>query len=700
MKILSPTLKEDLKVNDFDFYELEDFLNQIKSSLLNYNLEYRKGNSLITDKQFDYIEEVYRIWRPSDEYFDNIGYDVENDKRKQKLPFQMASMDKLHSMIEINKWVKNKGIPNDTWYVISAKLDGNSIAEDLDTKDAWTRGNGIIGRYSKTHINIIESSNSNRNNYHDLIKIDNENNTDIYTYGEVIISNNKFEKYKTLITEQSSDIPSHPRNTVAGFIRSDVAPQELEIADYIRYGIVFKNGVEIEKQQELKICNKINKIPIQYTVLQLKDISEDVLLNLYQQWGKDYEIDGLIIEVNDIATRNKLGRETSNNNPAYARAYKGNFNAVKNVMLLSHTYDMTKQGNLSIVGKIPTTILNGAEITNPTLNNASYVVKYGLYPNTEVGVIRSGGVIPKIISVNNHKIPFEYQFETKKEYEIVRDKLIKIRQAELNIHNKPILTTCPSCNSKLEWDENEVHQVCNNDLCPAQKFYKVVSFFNTLEVSEVGEPTIQLLFDNGYDTIKKILELDRNTLETFDRIGERKAEIIYNNIHSKMKDVVLEKLQHASNLFGRAGSKKLKLINDYISAKPTKIITIINLTTIKGISSKLAINYIDGIDKFNLFLADVNSNHTHITIKENKPKALTSNSCSNINVVFSGIRNKILQQTIIDNGGIIGSGISKKTSHLVMKVIGSGSSKEVKATKLGVNIMTINDFTQYIQSLT
>jgi len=696
MKINIATIKSDLlKLNEVD---LNITLNQIKEQLINYNIEYRKGNSIITDKQFDYLEYIYKQYKPNDEYFTKIGYEVENDKRKQTLPIVMASMNKIHSVIEIKKWCKSKNITNDTFVVISPKLDGNSITEDLDTKDAWTRGDGIVGRYSKEHVNIIESSNPNRNKYLDLIRIDNkEANQKLYTYGEVIISNKKFKDYSNLLLERNEELPSHPRNTIAGFINNDKPPKELEIVDYIRYGIVFKNGFQIDKCKELDLCNRINKVPIPYVVKRISELTEELLYNLYQKWNIDYEIDGLIIEVDSYVLRNKIGRETSTNNPGYARAYKGDFEEIKQTTLLKHHEDITKDGNLSLVASIDSIDLDGATINNVTLNNASYVIDYGLYPNVTIGVKRSGGVIPKIVSVNGHNIPFKYQYETQKEYEIAKQKLVNIRRSETNFY-EDITKTCPSCNSVLEWDSNKVHLKCNNDNCNVKQFYKVVSFFNILNVDEVGEPTIKLLFDNGYNSVKKILELDKLTLETFDRVGKKKAEIIYNNIHSKMKNVKLEKLQHASNLFERLGSKKLKLINNYLMNNPSKKLTVENLITIDGISDKLANNYINNIDKFHLFLQNINSNKQFINIYVDTPIKLESNLLGGLNVVFSGVRNKSIEQIIIDHGGKIGSGISKKTSHLVMKQVGTGSSKEVKATKLGIDIMTIAEFNAYINN--
>ena len=674
--------------------KLEVELDNLLILLLKYNKAYRNGESLINDSEFDLLEDVYRIYRPTDEYFDKIGYEIsENDSRKRKLPIPMASMTKLHTIFELNKWVANKNIKHDTLLIMTPKEDGSSITRNEQTLESYTRGDGEYGRLSTEHINLVEFENPNK-----ILK-------PIYTFGECIISKKRFNNYKQQIINEGVDIPpSNPRNTIAGLINNDVPNNNLKLASYIRYGVVTKDGTELSKIDQLEICNELNAVKIPYKKVYIKDLTEEYLFDLYVEWSKYFEIDGLIIDINDSELRQEIGRETGTNNPGYARAYKGSFETRKETTLISHKTNISKNGTLTIVGQIDPLELDGVMVSNVTLVNAKMVIDYGLFPGEKITIIRSGGVIPKVVKVNGHDIPFGFQFETLEEFLQAKQELIKLRKSEL-LNTKQLITHCPFCNSGLDWDENNVNLVCNNSDCETKNFYKVLSFFKTLEVDNLGEPTIQLFFDNGYNTVKKILGLDINTLKTLDRIGDTKATYICNNIHSKLKNVKLEKLQHASNLFGRLGSKKLLLINNYLFDNKIINPTIDQLILVEGISEKLATEYLNNINKFELFVENIKQ---YVSIQSSKtaPNSKVVNSTlSNINAVFTGIRDKELEEFIIQHGGIVSDGLSKNTTHLIMKQIGSGSSKEVKAQGMKtshnkpIQIMEINEFKKDVNYL-
>jgi len=182
-------------------------------------------------------------------------------------------------------------------------------------------------------------------------------------------------------------------------------------------------------------------------------------------------------------------------------------------------------------------------------------------------------------------------------------------------------------------------------------------------------------------------------MESFDSFGERKAEIVYSNIHKKMKMVELSKLQHASSLFNKLGSKKLLIINQWLFDNNIAEPRLGQLVSIEGISETLASNYLDNINKFSTFVQTIEN---HISIQYPQKKVVIDGKMNDYNVVFTKVRDKSLEQYITDNGGKVGSGVSKKTTHLVVLVIGGGTSKEKKAIGLSIPIMTLPEFKQLI----
>ena len=725
-----------LKLDEINL-QIEPLLDNLKLKLEEFNIYYRIDEALIPDSDYDELEELYKHFRPNDEMFKRTGYQIDdNDPRKERLPIIMASMSKVKTIEAILKWTKTKNIPLDTLFVMTPKKDGLSFLSDEEHKLGWSKSDTETGRNATLHYRVINK---------------NEEKNKFYAFGEAIIPKEKFNIYQAnLINEaiilinnslltiaqkdkllklldekkigqfkklckkisfKCIDIPSNPRNTASGFISKEIPKPETSIMDYIRYGIEMKDGTELSKVEQLEICNKINEVKISYETKRLDELTEDYLNDLFNKWSKVYELDGIIVEVNEVELRNKLGRKNDNTkNPEYARAYKGRFETVVQVEIEKIKRRTTKTGKISFVSTIPPTQLDGVSVENPTLVNASYVNNYKLFPGEIISIIRSGGVIPKVIAVNNHKIPFDYMFKdiitdkldkngkniiltSTEQLEQAKAELIEIRKKECNIE---LNYECPCCNTTLEWNKNKTDLFCMNDDCYDKNFEQVLSFFKTLEVAEVGSPTIKLFFENGFNTVKKILNVSQNIIETFDRVGERKAEIIYTNIHNKLKNVKLEKLQHASCKFDKLGSKQIKLINVFISENEgVELSPELMNEKIDGIGVELGKDYLEHIEEYKLFENDIKE---FIKFEETKELILESNKFETYNVVFTGIRAKDVEQYIIDNGGKIGSGVSKKTSHLVMKQKGSGSSKEKKAQKLNIPIYTLEEFKQIINN--
>jgi DNA ligase (NAD+) len=233
---------------------------------------------------------------------------------------------------------------------------------------------------------------------------------------------------------------------------------------------------------------------------------------------------------------------------------------------------------------------------------------------------------------------------------------------------------------ELEWNENgiELRTITETD---DQKLKQLISFFEILEVDNVGEGVITQLWNEGYQTIKDILELTTKDLEDLEGFGKRKSKIVYDNIQSKIKDIDLAKLQHATGFFVGLGSKKLDLLTHF-TTKPT----IDEVIQIEGFAEKSAEVYIENYDKFFNFIKTL-----PITISSKKEVELKGDRFIGKSFVFTGVRSAEAESIIESLGGKIGSSVSKNTSYLVMKSKGSGSSKETKALSLGVEILTLEE---------
>ena len=609
-------------------------IEQLKNKIKEANEAYRVGKPIMSDSEYDILIEELANMSPDDELLSVIGHEILDENRKTLLPIPMASMNKIKSLDEIKDWQRLKLIPNSVEIICTPKYDGLSLCVDEITCDAITRGDGTYGQKSTEHYRLIGNH---------LYKNDDKKYAPpfTHTYGEVIMP-------KSVFLEKYSNEFANPRNLVAGLINSKTVSESLKDCNYIKYGAipVLKNQF-VTKGEILDSLNEAQSVKVPYHVCGILDLTEELLISLFKEWSQEYEIDGIILEVNNLATQNSLGRETSTGNPVFARAFKHpSFEQSSETEVIGITWNISKQGLLKPVLHINPVKLDGVTVSNVTGNNARFVKDMGLGVGAKVIVKRSGMVIPIIVDV-----------------------LEKVEFVLPNIEGV-----------EIDWNEAEIELITLTET-EDQKLKKNIAFFEILEADSVGEGVITQLWEAGYKTIEQILNLTTSDLEKIDRFGKRKAKIVFDSIQKSIKGVQLSKLQHASGIFSGLGSKKLSLL-EHFTEKPT----VEKVMEIEGFAEISAKTYVDNYDIFRTYIERLS-----ITIAEKVEFVSVSNDLVGKQFVFTGVRRKDLEEVIVSKGGVIGGSVSKNTTHLVMKEKGSGSSKETKAISLGVEILTVEE---------
>lgn len=602
-------------------------IDRIVEKLEEANLAYRNGNAIMTDGDYDQMVELLFEYDPTNDFFNKIGIEVIDESRKVKLPIPMFSMNKIKNMEEISDWCRLKGISKNEEVIITPKFDGLSLCVD-ETKDtATTRGDGFIGQNSNEHYKLINN------------KLNKNTNFSI-TYGEAIMS-------KKVFLDKYSKEFANPRNLVAGMLNSKTIHDILEDIDYIKYGGII-DGLSTKKEL-IDELNSNQEIKVSYHISKISDLSESLLIELFKEWSIDYEIDGLIIEINNLKLQEELGRETSTSNPCFSRAFKHiSFVENKITTVTGITWNISKQGLLKPVLQVEPINLDGVTVSNVTGNNAKFVKENGLGIGSKIRVIRSGMVIPKIVEV----------------LESVEFVMPTIEGVEIG------------------WNDAGIELITLTET-DEQKIKKNIAFFEILEADNLGAGVVTQLWNAGYKTIKDILNISLNDFESIDGFGKRKAKIVFDSIKKSVTDVPLSKLQHASGLFVGLGSKKLALLEDF-TEKPT-LEQVMNIEGFAEISSNV---YINNYDKFFEFILDL-----PVTISKKVEAVKIGDGFDGMNVVFTGVRpSKDEQNNFEQNGGIISSSVSKKTTHIICKDLNSTSSKIEKAKESGIIIITIDEF--------
>jgi len=612
------------------------------------NTLYQQGKSgTISDVAYDNLREELRRLDPKNKILLQVG-DKVDEKGKVKLPFTLGSLvDMKPGTGKVKKWVDS--LPKNTNFIGSLKLDGAStelIYENGDLIKAYSRGDGFEGQDITNKVRRIKNVPLILSKY--VTKY-------LAVRGECILEDKIFQ-------ENFSDEYENARNAVAGVINSQksVNFKLLDKIDFIAYERLDVREVD-KLQQLLWLADEGFKV-VPFFPVEMKNMNDKYLEEVYLAWKKDsyYFIDGIVIDVDQGDFRKKLGYETNSLDPKYARAFK-TLGEVKEATISKIEWRVSKHGVVVPRVHIKPIRLGGVTITHTSGFNAGYINDNGVGIGTKIKIVRSGEVIPHVLSV--------------------------IKKV------KPILPKkCPNCTYPLKWDETKVNLMCYNKGCSARMKKRATFFIQKIGVKKVSDGIIKKLSEYGYDTINSILKMTIEDLMKIDGIQKKTAETIYNGIRDALNGISLPILMHASGFFGpELGSRKLALLEKEFGERLlTDLISPTDIKNIKGFEEKSAMAFATGIIPFRKWF----KNHKDIiTLK--KTVVPKGRKLIGMSFVFTGIRDKNLEENIQANGGEVKSSVNKDITILICKQIGSGSSKENKAQELGVKIMDINAFKKW-----
>lgn len=636
-------------VNDKE-WRLPDFIRELK----NFNSAYRKGEPIISDRQYDNLIAELKKQHPNHEWFSRIEPSDIPETRKIKLPVQMKSLNKILSIQEFHGWVKSCGLRGIHKLVCMPKFDGGSLLVTESTQQGFSRG-GEENEGQNCDLHVLKSEIITNNKFQ-------------YTFGEFIISVEDWEKhFKGQINPRSGQIYKAPRNVAVGMLNSDIPPQKISHATFFRYGISGWHPEYATFTEQIKdICDTYFQPHLYYTT-EVKNISHDLLQSLYETWSKIYGIDGIVLYIDDLELSEKIGRNQSSGNPMYAIAYKGGFEEEVETEVLSVTVEVSKNGYLRPTVQIEPVSLSNSTISNPTGNNMRFITDNKIAAGSIIKIKRSGEVIPKIIGVT---IPATE--------ESMGDLL-------------DTLSYCQSCGKPTQWNDTRTDIMCTNQECQGIQFAKLLHFYLTIGCDGLGKEIFSKLFDAGFNSISKMLSVTANDIIAIDRLGMSSAKTLI-DLNQKIKEgLPMDLLIHASDCFVGIGRKKaVALLNKFEASNVNHLsILLIQSNICPADLSITEKAFYDGIPKFLDFI--VENNLTALDV-ELQPEMNENGKFNGFSVCFTGVRDKDLEAYIISEGGSIASGISKKTTHLVVKDKNSSSSKTEKAKQLSIPIFEINEF--------
>ena len=645
LKIIeSIKINPDKILNDLSEKELKKIIDFLSDKYFN------ESESVISDQLFDYIKEYYEI-----NFKKKIEIGANLKLNKVKLPYYMGSLDKVKPATGvIEKWVKNYPGP----YVVSYKLDGISalLCKENNKVSMYTRGNGVEGRdishcIKDIGINITKLANG------DAIR------------GELIISKNNFKKIE--------DKMANARAGVSGIIGTkNPEPKILKLVDFVAYWVL---NPELTIIDQLKYIESKDFVPrsVEYKVYEKLDVEKLSEMLIKGREAYKYVIDGLVIIDNS-----KIYLQEEGSNPNYGFAFKQLLtDQIAEATVIDVIWEITKDKFIKPKVKLNTVELLGSEINYATANNAKFVVDNKLGPGSVVQIIKAGDVIPKI------------------------EKILKPSDTK-----KPKL---PSI--KYEWNETGVDFIAvdlDEESMKKIIIKKLAYFFSSLDIPLLAETTLEKFVNNGYNDIWKILNAKKEDLYEIEGLGKKSIDKIYEGIDKGLTNRFLYDIMNASCLLGRGiGKKKFKaILTEYpnildIFKTKGKAHTTQLINNISGFDNKTTSKIIDNLPQFIKYYDKllkikpnlINKNKTDLFDKINKTTNNKLKKYEGQTIVFTGFRDKNIENELEKNGSKITNSVSKNTDLVIADDINETSTKIIKAKELKIKLISKDEFYKSIK---
>ena len=472
--------------------------------------------------------------------------------------------------------------------------------------------------------------------------------------------------------DKYSEEYANARNMVAGILNRKEPVGMLKSIEYIKYGLDSSNMC---KSTELEFLSSFSSSVSPYVKLPFSHICKARLSKIFNEWGQEFDIDGLVIEIDSKRIRGILGRET-NSNPAYSKAIKfPEWGSTAECTVKSVEIEISKQGLLKPVITIEPVMISGVTVERVTGFNMRYVFNHHIHPGCRILITRSGEVIPK------HLETLEFD----------QNKMV-----DMNIYR------CPSCGKDVFWNDSGAELQCLNPDCPEMRKKKIEHFFKVMGADGIGIERIGDVYDAGKTSLVDFYSLRLEFLKSLSGWGEVSAQNFLNEVSRVFsKEIPIPKLLHALDIFkGKLGEKIIQKILDSgiieygvrngvnFIALSTNISNYYNhLLKIEGISDTTAQVFLNNFGAVNLFQNVAIVRAVKFAEKSNLPAS------KGVTVCFTGVRPKGEIRAMMSQFGYYEvDGVSKNTEILVVKDIDTTSSKAEKARKLGVKIMSMEQF--------
>ena len=675
-----------------------DEIKTLTDLLLKYQHEYYVLNKpSVSDKEYDslfdrllLLEKKHPQCASKNSPVKRVGSDLTSDLPDVKHTIPVLSLDKVYNIQDLLKWIEKfkKHSPNTPALIIEEKIDGVSIVlyyRDGILEKAVTRGNGETGNDVTANVKTIGA-----------VPLKLAEKVTVAVRGEIYLPLKVFFE----INQSLDNKFANPRNLAAGTIRriksSEVSKVPLHIFAYegyfedinipTHYEILkklYELGFRINKKKTWAFASSSNEIsgscdPCNFIpVLKIEDIPSCISKAEKERKDIGYEIDGLVIKINNIKEREKYGY--TGHHPKWAVAYKFESSEAESIVN-AIDIQIGRTGRATPVAKIQPVEISGSVVSNVTLHNQDYIDFLSLAIGDKVTVSKRGDVIPAIENV------------------------IEKGMHESHIWKMPV--ECPFCKTALLPDG--AHLFCKNDLCPERIKGQILFFASKdqMNIENLGFETVELLVREKLITnVCELYEKDLSVLENYEGYAQKKTELIKKGIEkSKEKSfrTVLSSLgipdigPKVCQLLIEAGINSIEAIYEAAENNNTE-----KLLSINGIGEKTAQSFMKYFNDAKIRETIQRLSDAGLKVREEQTIASSEEQIFKaqswcVTGSFDNFKPRTLaEDEIRKRGGDVVTQISGKTTHLLCGE--SPGSKREKALSLGIVIVTEQEFLDLIR---
>ena len=639
-------------------------MNELVALLNRYATEYyTSDNPSVSDSEYDRLyrelvelETAYPDQVLADSPTHRVGGKVLDGFEKYSHQYPLYSLQDAFSREELEAFDARvrKEVAHPT-YICELKIDGLSISltyENGILVAGATRGDGSVGENITENLKRVKD-----------IPLTLPEELDITVRGECYMPRASFDQVNQARQENGEPEFANPRNAAAGTLR------QLDTAVVAKRNLatfLYQEASPSTRDSQEKVLKHLEQLGFVVNPKWILAENIDEIWNFIQEVGQErdslpYDIDGVVIKINDLASQEELGFTVKA--PKWAVAYK--FPAEeKEAKLLSVDWTVGRTGVVTPTANLTPVQLAGTTVSRATLHNVDYIAEKDIRKDDTVIVYKAGDIIPAVLRVVESK---------------------RVSEEKLDIP-----TNCPSCNSDLLHFEDEVALRCINPRCPAQIMEGLIHFASrdAMNITGLGPSIVEKLF--AANLVKDVADIYRLKEEDFlllEGVKEKSASKLYQAIQAS-KENSAEKL-----LFGlgirHVGSKASQLllqhfhsIENLAQADPEEVASIESLG---GVIAKSLQTYF-ATEGFEILLRELREAGVNLTYKGQT--VVADAALSGLTVVLTGklerLKRSEAKSKLESLGAKVTGSVSKKTDLVVAGA--DAGSKLQKAQELGIEV--------------